>query len=166
MQFRMPPSQRRSRIPRATIHCRFRRIAAYSFVPRRRWKTGAAPSWNFQVLNNTGGDALYVLDGGAAGSGTANSTRNLHAPSGWGSTGYTGVRAAAPFAILDTVYKAKELALSAKADSVFPALDLYWSPQNRPSSSFCPDVGDVVSSLYTVFSDRGHRSMQLADPRP
>lgn len=115
-------------------------------------KVGAAPTWDFQVLNNTNGDALYTLDGSAAGSGTSNSTRNLHAPTGWGSTSYTGTRAAAPFAILDTIYKVKELVLTAKADTAFPALDLYWSTQNRPSDFFCPDVGDVVSSIYTVFA--------------
>ena len=34
--------------------------------------------------NNTNSDALYALDGAAASSGTANSTRNLHAPTGFG----------------------------------------------------------------------------------
>ena len=43
-------------------------------------KTDAAPTWNFRVLNNTNADALYVLDGAAFNSGTANSTRNLRAP--------------------------------------------------------------------------------------
>ncbi|MEQ1579191.1 MAG: hypothetical protein ABL964_01225 [Steroidobacteraceae bacterium] len=115
-------------------------------------KTGTAPTWNFKVLNNTSSDALYVMDGTAASSGSVSSTRNLRATSGWGGTTYTGTRAAAPFAILDTMYHVKSLILSAKADTAFPALDLFWSVNNRPASPFCPDAGNVVSSLYTTFS--------------
>jgi hypothetical protein len=115
-------------------------------------KAGTAPTWNFKVLNNTNNDALYVMDGTEASSGSASSTRNLRATSGWGATSYTGTRAAAPFAILDTMYQVKALILSAKADTAFPALDLFWSVSNRPASPFCPDSGDIVSSLYTTYS--------------
>lgn len=115
-------------------------------------KAGAAPTWNFKVLNNTNNDALYVMDGTASSSGSVSSTRNLRATSGWGATGYTGTRAAAPFAILDTMYQVKALVLSAKGDTAFPALDLFWSVNNRPASPFCPDNGNIVSSLYTTFS--------------
>jgi len=115
-------------------------------------KTGTAPTWNFKVLNNASNDALYVMDGTAASSGSASSTRNLRATTGWGGTTYTGTRTAAPFAILDTMYQVKALILSAKADTAFPALDLFWSVSNRPASPFCPDSGNIVSSLYTTFS--------------
>lgn len=126
----------------------------------RMEKTGSAPTWTFQVLNNTNSDALYVLDGIASSSGGSNSTRNLHAASGWGTSSYTGTRAAAPFAILDTIYKMKELVLTANANTAFPALDLYWSVSNRSGSGsqtevFCPDTGDIVSSLYVVFGAGG-----------
>lgn len=121
-------------------------------------KTGAAPTWNFKVLNNTNSDALYALDGSASSSGTANSTRNLRAASGWGTTSYTGTRAAAPFAILDTVYQAKELILAAAASTAFPDLSLYWSDANRTgtsTSALCPDTGDVGTTFYVGagFSD-------------
>jgi hypothetical protein len=115
-------------------------------------KSGTAPTWNFRVLNNINNDALYVMDGTAASSGSVSSARNLRATSGWGGTAYTGTRAAAPFAILDTMYQVKALILSAKADTAFPALDLFWSVNNRPASPFCPDSGDIVSSLYTTYS--------------
>lgn len=116
-------------------------------------KTGAAPTWNFSVRNNTNSDALYAIDGDAASSGTANSTRDLNAPSGFGTTDYTGDRAAAPFAILDTVFKAKELVLSATPDAEFPALRLFWSEDNRPTAGrFCPDDGDIGTSSYIVFA--------------
>lgn len=112
-------------------------------------KTGAAPIWNFKVLNNTNSDALYALDGSASNSGTANSTRNLRAASGWGATSYTGTRAAAPFAILDTVYQAKELILTAAASTTFPDLNLYWSTTNRTATPVCPDTGNISTSFYS-----------------
>ncbi len=127
-------------------------------------KTGTAPTWNFRVLNNTGADALYTLDGTAASSGNASSTRNLRATSGWGTTSYTGTRAAAPFAILDTLYQVKSLILSAKGDTAFPALDLYWSTQNRASQTLCPDTGDIVTSLYVVFAP--NETDQCTTPTP
>lgn len=117
-------------------------------------KTGAAPTWNFSVHNNTGAganDALYALDGTAASSGAANSTRNLRAPTGFGTTSYTGERAAAPFAILDTVFRAKELVLTAVPTTVFPDLQLFWSDINRPVDRFCPDSGEIGTTSYQVF---------------
>ncbi len=86
-------------------------------------KTGAAPTWNFSVRNNTtagANDALYALDGTSTSSGTANSTRNLNAPSGFVGNSYTGERAAASFAILDSVFRAKELVLSALPERCIP----------------------------------------------
>lgn len=114
-------------------------------------KSDAAPTWNFRVLNNTNGNALYVLDGSTFDTGTTNSTRNLRAASGWGATSYTGTRAAAPFAILDTLYSARSLILSAAGNTVFPALDLFWSPSNRPTAgTFCTTSGDIITTFFTA----------------
>ena len=115
-------------------------------------KSDAAPTWDFRVLNNTNSDALYALDGSPFGSGTANITRNLRAASGWGTTSYTSdtARAAAPFAILDTVYRAKELILTASAQAALPALNIYWSPTNKPTEDeFCLDAGDIGVTFYS-----------------
>lgn len=119
-------------------------------------KTGAAPTWSFSVRNNSNGDALYALDGSAFDSGTANSTRNLHAETGFGTTDYVDDRSAAPFAILDTVFRAKELILSASADTVFPPLRLFWSDKNRTTDSFCPDDGDIGTSSYVIFGPQNN----------
>jgi len=116
-------------------------------------KMGTAPTWDFSVHNNTNAGALYALDGAAASSGTTNSTRDLHAPSGFGVTSYTGERAAAPFAILDTVFRAKQLILSATPTTAFPALSLFWSEDNRPTAGrFCPSDGDIGTTSYIVFT--------------
>jgi hypothetical protein len=112
--------------------------------------SATAPTMDFRVRNNKNADALYVLDGAASSSGTSNSTRNLRATSGWGGTSYTDTRAAAPFAILDTVYRAKELVLTASPTASFPALNLYWSPDNkRTAGVFCTDDGDIGTTFYT-----------------
>ncbi|HKE94389.1 MAG TPA: hypothetical protein VKB34_08810 [Povalibacter sp.] len=113
-------------------------------------QTGSGGTWNFRVLDNTQSATLYVLDGDAADTGTANATRNLRATSGWGTTSYTGTRAAAPFAILDTVYSAKKQILDAVAGTAFPALNLYWSKDNRPTvANFCTTSGDIGTTFYT-----------------
>jgi hypothetical protein len=47
------------------------------------------------------------------------------------------------------VYRAKELILSASAGESFPALSLFWSPNNRASvGAFCPDNGDIGTTFY------------------
>jgi hypothetical protein len=112
-------------------------------------KLGTAPTWSFRVRNNTNADALYVLDGASSSSGTVDSTRDLHADSGWGLTDYTDVRAAAPFAILDSVYAAKKLVLSAHGETNFDSLDLFWSPSNRTTSG-CYDDGNIGTTFYTT----------------
>ncbi|HET9446964.1 MAG TPA: hypothetical protein VFO35_11925, partial [Steroidobacteraceae bacterium] len=117
-------------------------------------KTGAPPTWNFSVRNNTtagANDALYALDGNAASSGVSNTTRNLNAASGFVGNTYTGQRAAASFAILDSVFRAKELVLTASPNAAFPELRLFWSEDNRATvQGFCPDDGDIGTTSYVL----------------
>lgn len=114
-------------------------------------KSGSAPTWNFRVLNNTNGNALYALDGSAASSGSTDSTRNLRAATGWSGNAYTGTRAAAPFAILDTVYATRQIVVSAVTTTAFPSLDLYWSTANKPTTGiFCTTSGDIGTTFYTT----------------
>ncbi|MGH8179149.1 MAG: hypothetical protein ACREV5_23045 [Steroidobacter sp.] len=129
-------------------------------------KTGAAPTWDFAVRNNANSDALYALDGANFDSGSANSTRNLRAPSGWGGASYTSTRAAAPFAILDTVYRSKELVLSAAPTATFPPLNLFWSNENRPAAPFCPDDGNIGTSSYVVFGAAPDDVDECSQPQP
>jgi hypothetical protein len=105
-----------------------------------------APSWDFRVVDNVSGDALYVLAGTTFNTGAANLTRNLHAPSGWTGAAYTDTRSAAPFAILDVVYDAVELVVSAAPTTTFPPLVLHWSPQNVPVAG--SGAGQIGTSRY------------------
>lgn len=112
-------------------------------------KTGSAPTWSFAIRDNTSqSDPIYALDGATFNTGTANVTRNLRAPSDWNGNGYNAGRRAAPFAILDTVYQAKQLILGANPNAQFPELNLFWSEDNKSTDGFCPDTGEIGTSFY------------------
>jgi hypothetical protein len=116
--------------------------------------TGA--TWDIQVLDNTSGNAIYVLAGSLTDSGTANSTRNLNAGSGWdpalnaGAGGYTSdaARAAAPFSILDAMYQTVTTIAAIDTDVVFPELDVLWSVNNVATSGNVAN-GEIGTSSYT-----------------
>ena len=116
-------------------------------------------AWDLRVLNNTNGNALYVLDGTVFNSGTTDQTRNLRATTGWGGDFagvYTGVRAAAPFAVLDTLYSAAQFVIARGDPSVqLSPLAAYWSPNNRPSDAFNPASGDIETTQYVVLQGSG-----------
>jgi hypothetical protein len=99
-------------------------------------RTGATGgSYNFSVRDNTAGNALYTMDSPAfTPASGATTTRNLRAATGWGGSSYTGTRAAAPFSILDVSYETSLKVLQASPNAVFPALRLFWSVNNRPTS--------------------------------
>lgn len=93
-----------------------------------------ASSWDVSIRDNTKEDALYSMDSVAFPSGNAALKRDLHAASGWdGVSAYKGVRVAAPFAVMDTVYTAMKKVQAAAPTTQFPALRVFWSPDNRPA---------------------------------
>jgi hypothetical protein len=96
--------------------------------------TPANGMWDMTVRSNTNGDALYTLDS-AQFTPTASETRDLLAGSGWGGSSYSGVRAAAPFAILDVAYQGLQKVLSASPSINLPAVRLFWSTSNRPATN-------------------------------
>jgi hypothetical protein len=104
------------------------------------------PSWDFSVVDNVNGDALYTLAGAVFNTGAANVTRNLHAPSGWTGSAYTATRSAAPFAILDVAYDAVALVLTAAPTTAFPALRFKWSTANVPVTGTAP--GEIGTTKF------------------
>ena len=121
--------------------------------PHAKRKQRFRPVLGLQVLNNTNGNARYVLDGTVFNTGAANGTltRDLRAPSGWpvsGGTSYVSTRSAAPFAILDTMYSALQF-VQAEGDPslAFQELDVYWSPLNR-SADGNPAAGEIVTTSF------------------
>ena len=122
-------------------------------------KTGS-PSWDVEVRDNVLEDPppdplpplasrpLYVIESANFNTGAANVSRDLTATTGWGGSAYTGVRAAAPFAILDAVYSGMRLVLSVDASASFDPLDAFWSVNNTLTSPTDIDAGELPTSFY------------------
>lgn len=109
-------------------------------------------SWDFQVKDNTNSaKPIYVINGTYANLGENSSqTRNLHASSGWGGSSYTSTRAAAPFSILDVVYQSVQKVLTADENIVFPALDIFWSTENREATISTSHYSSSEVALYIL----------------
>ncbi|MBK6348634.1 MAG: hypothetical protein IPF50_01990 [Proteobacteria bacterium] len=118
-------------------------------------RKSTTPARSIRVLNNTNGNALYVLDSAVFSSGVTNQTKNLLAGSGWGGTSYTGTRSAAPFAILDTLLASAQFVVANGNSTLdLPGLDVYWSPRNNSSSGEVTQ-GQIDSTLYSNGSSDG-----------
>lgn len=113
-------------------------------------RTGAG-SYDFEVLNNTASNALYVLDSNAITPTSNTMVTDLNAATGWGGSSYTGTRAAAPFALLDMVWRARELIQAAESGLALPALKLYWSATNRAGGCANGDPNPVTGEIGTSF---------------
>jgi len=96
-----------------------------------------------------GSRPLYVVDGTLFNTGSSDMVRNLTANTGWDGSNYTAARAAAPFAILDTIYAAIQFVLSADATADFPPLDVFWSVNNTAIFGDL-DAGQLGTSFYSV----------------
>ena len=116
--------------------------------------------WNFQVTDNTQGHKLYALQGSLASTGSsARQSRDLHAPLGWTGESYGEPRAAAPFAIIDSIYTAVQAFAAIDSNINFPPLELRWSVNNRTvigdksqghigTSAYDPDEND--NAIYLL----------------
>jgi len=111
-------------------------------------ETGAN-DFDVQIRDNTSGNAIYVLQGNLAGVGRTAQTRNLFAASGWDGTSYSRTRAAAPFALLDTIYGSLQDFITIDPAINFPAFDVLWSINNRPERGDVAE-GEIGSSSFTV----------------
>lgn len=116
-------------------------------------QAGAGPNWDVSVRDNTQSDALYAMETPAFSSGLdATITRNIHAPSGWGGTSYTGARVAGPFALLDAVYAAQAKVLSVAPSTAFPPLRVFWSVNNLPGGNNRA-LGQIGTTFFSSGSD-------------
>jgi hypothetical protein len=109
------------------------------------------PYWWVDVADNTNANAGYVLEGSLANSGSnATQMRNLHAASGWANGSYSKTRAAAPFAILDSIYDGLQLVAHADTSVTLPDLHVRWS-ENNVSASGNYALGFIGSSIYSSY---------------
>jgi len=110
-------------------------------------RSGATPAWDVKVVDNTNTYSTYVMEGSLTSVGDTNTTRDLNAVSGWGGSAYTSTRVAAPFAMLDTVYSAMSIVLSADSSAVFAPLVVNWSTLNTVASGN-KTSGQIGTSHY------------------
>jgi hypothetical protein len=112
-------------------------------------RSGSGANWDVTVRDNTRSNALYSMQSPTFSSGAAALVRDLHAPSGWGGSGYTEDRVAAPFAILDTVYTSMQKVASVAPAVAFPALRVFWSVNNAPSVGVLdPATGRIGTTSF------------------
>jgi hypothetical protein len=98
---------------------------------------GSLPHWHFVVRNVKNNGPVYTHEGAAFDSASGSNAANLAIPSGWSATGVLeGARAAAPFAVLDTIYDSASLVLTAAPSISFPVLAVDWSPQNPGAQTY------------------------------
>ena len=117
----------------------------------------SANAWDVEVRDNVDPSAslplqqrpLYVVQWPLFNTGTVNVIgADFTAETGWESGSYTGTRAAAPFAILDTVYTSMEMVRSVDPGAAFDPLDVFWSVNNTRVSPTNIDVGELGTSFY------------------
>jgi len=105
--------------------------------------------WDVSVVDNTNMKSMYTLEGGFYDSGEQTTRRDLHAPSGWDGQSYSGVRSAAPFAILDSINTIMQKVVKANPKIVFPQLTVNWSV-NNVSVGGDTNLGQIGTSSYTA----------------
>ena len=126
-------------------------------------RTGS-PGWDVEVRDNfveNGSDngvfppaglatrALYTLEGTPFNTGSSNVSRNLTATTGWDGASYSEPRAAAPFAILDTIYSGIQFIQAVDPGVIFPPLDAFWSVNNTIASDDVDlTAGQLATSSY------------------
>ncbi len=121
-------------------------------VKAKMQKLGA-PSWDFSVVDNTVvNQPVYAMDSTPFIETTDLLNKDLLAVTGWNPNlvppRYDAPRVAAPFAILDTVRKAKTVILAEAPTLKFPALKLNWSVRNIKTEPVSLVNGAIGSSFF------------------
>lgn len=124
---------------------------------RAELKRSGAPNWDVDVRDNIddplnplplASRPLYVVDSADFNTGGADLSRDFTATTGWDGSAYTGNRAAAPFAILDSIYSAMQMVIGADPNATFAPLDAFWSVNNTRTSPTNVDIGELSTSNY------------------
>lgn len=110
-------------------------------------RTGALPSWDVTVRDNTQSNAIYSMQSSAFSTGAAALTRDLRAGSGWGGSSYTSQRVSGPFAVMDTIYTAMQKVLSVAPATAFPSLKVFWSVNNTNSGGSIA-LGQIGTTFF------------------
>jgi hypothetical protein len=109
---------------------------------------GSASNWNFAVADNTDGNKLYAMTETSAATPAARARRDLNAASGWINGDYNAPRAAAPFAVLDTLCKTLDAVLAAKGSAKFGQLVVFWSDKNTDDKNLSAAQGNIGGTHF------------------
>ncbi|MEE8056610.1 MAG: hypothetical protein V3T17_02060 [Pseudomonadales bacterium] len=106
-------------------------------------------NWDIQLVDNTNNNAPYYLVDNTIATPSTQPQRDLLAGSGaaLGSSDYTSARAAAPFAILDTLCEAIDTVVTVDNSVQFPKLVVNWSENNLTAEGEVED-GEIGSAFY------------------
>ncbi len=131
---------------------------------RAELKDSGMPGWDVEVRDNfiagasdtdmpappsLSSRALYALNSASFDTGSSNVRRDLTATTGWDGASYSGPRAAAPFALLDTAYTSMQFVRGFDASTNFAPLDMFWSVNNTPGNGqFDITAGEIGTSGY------------------
>jgi len=137
-------------------------------------RTGS-PNWDVQVRDNIDDPnfplplqnrPLYAAQWPLFNTGISHvAGLNFTARTGWGGSSYTANRAAAPFAILDTIYTGMRFVLGEDSTASFSPLDAYWSVDNTRTEDSPTDIdsGELGGSFYIGGQNDGLFLMGDAD---
>lgn len=127
---------------------------------RAELKSSGPATWDVEVRDNVddpnnplplASRPLYVTQWPLFNTGTSDTTdADFTALTGWDGSAYTGTRAAAPFAILDSIYSGISMIASVDPNAIFPPHDAFWSVNNTrvigvPTNV---DIGELSSTHY------------------
>jgi hypothetical protein len=115
---------------------------------------GSGAAWDVSVRDNTQSNATYSMETLAFSAVAGAAVRDVHAPSGWDGSSYSGTRVAAPFAVLDTIYAMQAKVMSVAPATVFPPLHVFWSPNNLPANGD-PALGQIGTTFFTASDSSG-----------
>jgi hypothetical protein len=128
--------------------------------------------WELYVRDNTSNTGvslenrpIYEVQWAPFNTGGNNiSDANFSATTGWSGGRYSGTRAAAPLAILDSIMNGIQLVLSVDDNVNVGRLDAFWSVNNTYSQTERwddVDNGQLVTAFYTGFPDGFNRNPSL-----
>ena len=100
------------------------------------------PHWNVQVRDAGNGSPAYAVVSPSVNT-AGGTTFDVNIPSGWNSATRqpNGVRLAAPFAILDTLYRSINTVTSVAPTANFPVLTIDWAESNPAGETFYDSDG-------------------------
>lgn len=111
------------------------------------------PRWSFQVLDADASAPAYTFTDNSFSSG-AGVAHDLSIPSGYNTTGNViGVRASAPFAVLDTLYTATQTILGVAPVANFPTLTVDWATSNPGGQTFFSSGNQRIVLSATASED-------------